>query len=188
VSAGLDRVGVRPLGGYSTEVGGPSCAKRPERVVPDGSAPGLIELGAVLAAVKDASRRLRRWPSAILDGTCARRPSGFGRGEETAFFDRTKKLAGGGGRRCAGVACAHWPGRSCLHAVTTGLRLWVLGGANGAGRSTVWGCWFPRRWGKSWFRREWTGYGPWARRNRVRRGRYAAIGAAAGCRAALSVA
>lgn len=38
-----------------------------------GCAPDQIELGAVLAAVEDASRRLRRSPAAILDRRCARR-------------------------------------------------------------------------------------------------------------------
>ena len=47
----------------------------------------------VLAAVKDASRRLRRWPKgAIRDCGCARcHWANAGRDEETAF-DRTKKL------------------------------------------------------------------------------------------------
>jgi hypothetical protein len=47
----------------------------------------------VLAAVKDASRRLRRWPKrAILDCGCARRHwANAGRDEETAL-GRTKKL------------------------------------------------------------------------------------------------
>ena len=42
---------------------------------------------AVLAAVKDAARRLRRWPKrAILDRGCARRPHAqAGRDEETAL-------------------------------------------------------------------------------------------------------
>jgi hypothetical protein len=40
----------------------------------------------VLAAVKDAARRLRRWPAAILDRGCARRHSAAaGRDEETAL-------------------------------------------------------------------------------------------------------
>jgi hypothetical protein len=33
----------------------------------------LIEAGGVLAAVKPAARRLRRWPAAMLDRGCARR-------------------------------------------------------------------------------------------------------------------
>ena len=37
--------------------------------------PDLPELRAVLAAVKHASRRLRRWPAAMLDRSCARRLS-----------------------------------------------------------------------------------------------------------------
>jgi hypothetical protein len=41
-------------------------------VSPQLTRPG-IEPGAVLAAVKHASRRLRRWPAAILDRACARR-------------------------------------------------------------------------------------------------------------------
>ena len=40
----------------------------------------------VLAAVKDATRRLRRWPAAILDSVCARRHwTDAGRDEETAL-------------------------------------------------------------------------------------------------------
>jgi len=35
-------------------------------------APGLPEHGIGLATVKDAARRLRRWPAAILDRRCAR--------------------------------------------------------------------------------------------------------------------
>jgi hypothetical protein len=35
--------------------------------------PDLVEAGVVLAAVKTAARRLRRWPSASLDRHCARR-------------------------------------------------------------------------------------------------------------------
>jgi hypothetical protein len=37
--------------------------------------PDLAEPDAVLAAVKTATRRLRRWPSASLDRGCARRSS-----------------------------------------------------------------------------------------------------------------
>src|ERR1700730_13399672 len=50
----------------------------------------------VLAAVKDATRRLRRWPAAILDSVCARRHwTDAGRDEETAL-GRTKKLSRSG--------------------------------------------------------------------------------------------
>jgi hypothetical protein len=34
--------------------------------------PGLAQLGARLATVKDTARRLRRWPAAILDRGSAR--------------------------------------------------------------------------------------------------------------------
>jgi IstB-like ATP binding protein len=37
------------------------------------AAPDLSQDGAVLAAIKHATRRLRRWPSAMLDRDCARR-------------------------------------------------------------------------------------------------------------------
>ena len=48
--------------------------------------PTTLERDTVLAAVKDASRRLRRWPAAILDRGCARRHSATaGRDEETAL-------------------------------------------------------------------------------------------------------
>ena len=45
----------------------------------------------VLAPVKDASGAVGRF--AILDRRCARRAPEYGRGEETAPLDRTKKLA-----------------------------------------------------------------------------------------------
>jgi hypothetical protein len=45
-----------------------------------------LHLGAMLDAVKDAARRLWRWPAAILDRGCARRHSArAGRDEETAL-------------------------------------------------------------------------------------------------------
>src|SRR6266852_1617269 len=55
--------------------------------------PDQHERDTVLAAVKDATRRLWRWPKgAILDSVCARRHSAIaGRDEETAL-GRTKKL------------------------------------------------------------------------------------------------
>jgi len=67
--------------------GFPASAPSPHRVVAvqpygflcglyDGMMPDLSDAGAVLAAVKDACRAARRarWPAAILDGGCARRP------------------------------------------------------------------------------------------------------------------
>ena len=52
----------------------------------DRAGPNSPQRDTVLAAVKDAARRLRRWPSAILDGVCARRHSArAGRDEETAL-------------------------------------------------------------------------------------------------------
>jgi len=38
------------------------------------SSPGCGDDAVVLAAIKDAWRRLRRCPAGILDGRCARRP------------------------------------------------------------------------------------------------------------------
>jgi putative transposase len=38
------------------------------------ASPDARQSAAVLAPVKDAARRLRRWPAAILDSRCARRP------------------------------------------------------------------------------------------------------------------
>lgn len=55
---------------------GPAPAGRPDRRQRD----------IVLAAVKDAARRRRRWPAAILDRACARCPRATaGRDEETAL-------------------------------------------------------------------------------------------------------
>jgi hypothetical protein len=45
----------------------------------------------VLAAVKAAARRLRRWPAASLDRGCARRSSKTAVGTKK-HFGRTKKL------------------------------------------------------------------------------------------------
>src|ERR1700688_1557825 len=52
----------------------------------DRAAPDHPKRDTVLAAVKDAARRLRRWPAAILDSGCARRHwPRAGRDEETAL-------------------------------------------------------------------------------------------------------
>jgi hypothetical protein len=56
------------------------------------SSPDLIERCAVLAAVKTASRRLRRWPAASLDRRSARRSVAVQAGTEKRRSDRTKKL------------------------------------------------------------------------------------------------
>jgi len=55
--------------------------------------PVLLESGAVLAAVKDAARRASaRWPAAILDRRCARRPAGRQAGtKKRPPVSRTKK-------------------------------------------------------------------------------------------------
>jgi hypothetical protein len=54
-------------------------------------ASGLAEAGALFAAVKDASRRLRRSPAAILDRRCARR-AGIAAGRDgEAALSRTEK-------------------------------------------------------------------------------------------------
>jgi hypothetical protein len=57
------------------------------------SSPNLIERYAVLAAVKTASRRLRRWPAASLDRRSARRSVILQAGTEKRLSDRTEKLA-----------------------------------------------------------------------------------------------
>src|SRR5271168_3823054 len=52
-----------------------SCSRLVSRIAVPPRSPDLPEAGAVLAAVKDAARRASaRWPAAILDGGCARRP------------------------------------------------------------------------------------------------------------------
>src|SRR4051794_26445516 len=65
------------------------------------------EQRTVLAAIKTAARRLRRGPSARLDGCCARsatvvRPGlrWFGRDGETAAVSRTEKLTDPARRPC----------------------------------------------------------------------------------------
>src|SRR5689334_20407138 len=54
--------------------------------------PNLPKRGAVLAAVKTAARRLRRWPTASLDRGCARRHPDRRSGRRNGAFGRTKKL------------------------------------------------------------------------------------------------
>jgi hypothetical protein len=56
------------------------------------SSPNLIERCAVLAAVKTASRRLRRWPAASLDRRSARLTVILQAGAEKRPINRTKKL------------------------------------------------------------------------------------------------
>jgi hypothetical protein len=55
------------------------------------ASPTYLRVGTVLATVNDAARRLRRWPTAIIDRGSARRWWNFGRDEETAR-SQTKKL------------------------------------------------------------------------------------------------
>jgi hypothetical protein len=55
------------------------------------SSPDLIERYAVLAAIKTASRRLRRWPAASLDCCSARRTVILQAGTEKRHNNRTKK-------------------------------------------------------------------------------------------------
>ena len=55
--------------------------------------PGLAEAGTVLVTVKDAARRLRRWPAAIPDRDCARRRHDLQAGTEKRRSDRTEKHA-----------------------------------------------------------------------------------------------
>jgi hypothetical protein len=54
--------------------------------------PTTLERDTVLAAAKDASRRLRRCPAAILDGACARRHSIRARSGRRNGLGQTKKL------------------------------------------------------------------------------------------------
>jgi len=50
------------------------------------------QVGTVLFAVKAATRRLRRWPSASLDCDCSRRREQFAGRDEETLPGRTKKL------------------------------------------------------------------------------------------------
>jgi hypothetical protein len=54
--------------------------------------PNRIERCAVLAAVKPASRPLRRWPAARLDRRSARRTPKMQTGAKKRLSNRTKKL------------------------------------------------------------------------------------------------
>src|SRR5262249_3492440 len=84
--------------------------------------PDLRKRDTVLAAVKDASRRRRRWPSAILDCGCARCHSAYaGRDEETALRSNKETDVKKAGGRCfsrrlaqnqAGASAASKPARS----------------------------------------------------------------------------
>jgi hypothetical protein len=58
------------------------------------SSPDLITRYAVLAAVKAASRRVRRWPAASLDRCSARRTVVVQAGTEKRLSNRTKKAFG----------------------------------------------------------------------------------------------
>jgi hypothetical protein len=49
----------------------------------------------VLTAVNDAARRLRRWPTAIIDRGSARRWWNSGRDEETALWETRTRVADG---------------------------------------------------------------------------------------------
>jgi hypothetical protein len=55
------------------------------------ASPAYLRVGTVLTAVNDAARRLRWWPTAIIDRGSARRWWNSGRDEETAR-SQTKKL------------------------------------------------------------------------------------------------
>jgi len=56
--------------------------------------PALLDVGTVLATVKDASRRARaRWPVAILDRGCARRLGDNQAGTRKRPPSRTRKPA-----------------------------------------------------------------------------------------------
>jgi hypothetical protein len=56
------------------------------------SSPNLIERYAVLATLKTAARRLRRWPAASLDRRSARRSIVVQAGTEKRRSGRTEKL------------------------------------------------------------------------------------------------
>ena len=53
---------------------------------------GLDQAAAVLAWVKTAARRLRRWPAASLDPGCARRPRGRRPGQRSDARPNQEKL------------------------------------------------------------------------------------------------
>jgi hypothetical protein len=55
--------------------------------------PDLLQVGIVLAAVNDASRRLRRWLAPSLTAAARGADSASGRGKKAAF-NRTKKRPG----------------------------------------------------------------------------------------------
>jgi hypothetical protein len=58
--------------------------------------PDQPEPGVVLAAVKHASRRLRRWPAAMLDRSCARHRRTIRSGQRNGPTSRTEKHSKGG--------------------------------------------------------------------------------------------
>jgi hypothetical protein len=56
------------------------------------ASPTYLRVGTVLTAVNDAARRLRRWPTAIIDRGSARRWWNSGRDEETARSQTKKQM------------------------------------------------------------------------------------------------
>src|SRR6476469_10251630 len=72
--------------------------------------PNWPDAATVLGAVNDAARRLWRWPSAIIDRTCARRPAGWQVGTKGwPLCDRTKgwRCHSGGFRLPVGAITQH---------------------------------------------------------------------------------
>src|SRR5271165_3309243 len=68
-----------------------SCHQTDRTMTRQDGQPGLIEHCAVLAAVKTASRRLRRWPAASLDRRSARRIWRMQAEAKKRLSNRTKK-------------------------------------------------------------------------------------------------
>ena len=58
------------------------------------ASPTYLRVGTVLTAVNDAARRLRRWPTAIIDRGSARRWWNSGRDEETAILTEPRNNFG----------------------------------------------------------------------------------------------
>jgi hypothetical protein len=72
-----------------------------------GSCPGLDQPAAVLACVKTASRRLRRWPAASLDPGCARRPRDRRPGRRNAARPN-RETPPGRARRKSSTSTSDW--------------------------------------------------------------------------------
>ena len=86
---------VRDIGVPTSPTPSCGCQQTAERTMTrQDSSPDLIERCTVLATVKTASRRLRRWPAASLDRRCARRRVILQAGTEKRRSNRTEKHDG----------------------------------------------------------------------------------------------